>query len=72
MFSAVVARAILQNDIVRNKPGTTSVEATQAYGLAIGFLRHHLISSPDKVSDLVICTMVLLIAFDVRIRPRHA
>jgi hypothetical protein len=56
---------MLQKDLLSGKPSTLSVEVTQAYGVALGFLRQHLVYATDKVSDLVISALVLLIAFDV-------
>ena len=65
VFSAILARAILHYDVVHNGSSSPSESAIQAYGMAVRLLRKHLASSPDKVSDLVICAMMFLIAFDV-------
>jgi hypothetical protein len=69
IFAAVLVRAILQADIVSERSRNPSLLATKAYGVALRLLRQHLILATNKVSDLVICALVFLIAFDASIVP---
>lgn len=68
-FAALLARAMLQHDLVRRRSRVPSMLAMQAYGLALHLLRNHLQSAADNMSDLVLCTIMFLVAFDVSLLP---
>jgi hypothetical protein len=66
IFTAMVARSILQREMADGQTRTPSDVATRAYGLAVGLLRRHLLSTADKVSDMVLCSTMFLASFNVR------
>ncbi|KIW23714.1 uncharacterized protein PV07_11893 [Cladophialophora immunda] len=63
-FVAMVANSMLQFDLMDRRRHGPSAQAKGMYDVAIRLLRQYLQSTADRVSDLVICTMLFLTTFD--------
>ncbi|KIW84077.1 hypothetical protein Z517_03323 [Fonsecaea pedrosoi CBS 271.37] len=63
-FVAMLANSTLQFDLMDRERDGPSPRAKALYDTSIRLLRQYLQSTADKVSDLVICTMMFLATFD--------
>ncbi|OAP59257.1 hypothetical protein AYL99_06555 [Fonsecaea erecta] len=63
-FVAMLANSMLQFDLRDRRRDGVSPQTKGFYDVTIQLFRLYLQSTADKVSDLIICTMLLLAAFD--------
>ncbi|KIX99968.1 uncharacterized protein Z520_04606 [Fonsecaea multimorphosa CBS 102226] len=63
-FAGMLANAMLQFDLMDRPHHGPSPQAKGIYDVTIRLFRQYLQSTTDKVSDLVICTMLFLATFD--------
>ncbi|KIW94080.1 uncharacterized protein Z519_05396 [Cladophialophora bantiana CBS 173.52] len=63
-FAALLANSMLQFDLMDRQRVGPSPQAKGMYDVTIRLLRQYLQSADDKVSDVVICTMMFLATFD--------